>query len=76
MCINLTAGDFNEMKNLQSSQEEAETRMMLHINDAAMEYSNIVCVFDDTDVLLLSLHIVGNQSGYKPEHEAWNKWSS
>ncbi|CAG9825679.1 unnamed protein product [Phaedon cochleariae] len=56
-CIEITASGSHDVEDLASSQEEADTRMMLHIKNAAMEYSNIICVSDDTDVLILALYI-------------------
>lgn len=39
---------------LQSNQEEADTRMLLHAKDASVNYNNIVISTPDTDVFILA----------------------
>ena len=47
-----------EITELRSTQEEADTRMMIHVKHAATSYQNVVVNSEDTDVfvILLSLH--------------------
>ena len=46
------------MPELHSNKEEADTRMMLHIQHASSEgFANIVCVSADTDLLLLCMFV-------------------
>ena len=47
---------------LHSNQEEADTRMLLHANDASSKYQNIIISTPDTDVFILAasnLHAIG-----------------
>jgi len=55
-CVEITrANDYHELSDLQSNQEEADTRMLLHAKYAASECLeiNIVIQSPDTDVLVL-----------------------
>ena len=55
-CVEITrANDFHELSDLQSNQEEADTRMLLHAKYAASERQeiNVVIQSPDTDVLVL-----------------------
>ena len=55
-CVEITrANDYHELSDLQSNQEEADTRMLLHAKHAASERQevNIVIQSPDTDVLVL-----------------------
>ncbi|KAJ8414978.1 hypothetical protein AAFF_G00025010 [Aldrovandia affinis] len=55
-CLHITKDQWAEVAGLQSNQEEADTRMILHAAHAAEEgYSAVVVTADDTDVLLLCL---------------------
>lgn len=55
-CFAITVGGATERVELQSTQEEADTRMLLHAAHAAMEgYVTVVISSDDTDVLILCL---------------------
>jgi len=57
-CLRLTKDDVTEITELRSTQEEADTRMMIHVKHAATSYQNVVMDSEDTDVFvnLLSLH--------------------
>jgi hypothetical protein len=54
-CIKLTRNDAKEADELVTSQEEADTRMLLHAKHASQVYERIVIVCEDTDVLILCL---------------------
>ena len=55
-CLHITKDQWEEVAGLQSNQEEADTRIILHAAHAAKEgYSAVVVVADDTDVLVLCL---------------------
>ena len=56
-CIRLTSESAEYVPELTSNQEEADTRMMLHIQDASKSFPNILCVSDDTDVMLLCMYV-------------------
>jgi len=55
-CIKINTTGVDEVNELASNHEEADTRMMLHIKHAANKYSNVICAADDTDVLILCLY--------------------
>ena len=40
---------------LNTTQEEADTCMLLHAKQAAADYTSVIIVADDTDVLILCL---------------------
>ena len=55
-CLHITKDQWAEVAGLQSNQEEADTRMMLHAVHAAKEgYHAVVVTADNTDVLVLGL---------------------
>ena len=55
-CFNMTADEWVELAELQSTQEEADTRLLLHALHAARTGSNAVIVTaEDNDVILLCL---------------------
>ncbi|KAL7386837.1 hypothetical protein ABVT39_014532 [Epinephelus coioides] len=55
-CLHITKDHWAEVECLQSNQEEADTRIILHAAHAAKEgYSAVVVAADDTDVLVLCL---------------------
>ena len=55
-CFKMTADEWVEVADLQSTQEEADTRLLLHALHAARTGSNAVIVTaEDTDVMLLCL---------------------
>ena len=54
-CFQLQRDSLSEVAELASSQEEADTRILLHAKHAAGNYSAIVVVAEDTDVFVLCL---------------------
>ena len=56
VCFKITKDQWEEVTQLRSSQEEADTRMLLHALHAAESgYKAAIIIADDTDVLVLSL---------------------
>lgn len=74
MCWKIDRVEASLVEELQSSQEEADTRMILHAKHASDEgYKTIIVVSEDTDVFVLCMsfanHIQGNlyqKRGTKP----------
>jgi hypothetical protein len=57
-CFLFTKDHCAEIQTLKTTQEEADTRMLLHAWHAAEEgYRAIVITADDTDVLILSISL-------------------
>lgn len=56
-CFLLTHSDYITVDDLSSTQEEADTCILLHVNNAAENYPSIICISDDTDVFILCLAI-------------------
>ena len=54
-CLKLTQDNYEAVTVLQSNQEEADTRIMLHAKHAADQYPTIICITDDTDVFIIGL---------------------
>jgi hypothetical protein len=54
-CIRITKNGCDEVMCLQSTQEEADTRLLLHAHQAAPNFESAIIVADDTDVLILGL---------------------
>jgi len=55
-CWKITSDDSSEIVELESSHEEADTRLLLHAKHAADSgYRNIIVVSEDTDVFVLLL---------------------
>ncbi len=54
-CIRLTRNVCIEVPSLNSNQEEADTRLILHAKHAAPSCESVVVVSEDTDVLIISL---------------------
>ena len=54
-CFIISDGNLPTMANLDSTQEEADTRLLLHAHDASVNYYNIVIQTPDTDVLILAI---------------------
>ena len=54
-CIRITSGDIRQIVDLQSSQEEADTRLLLHTKHASASCDSVVIVADNTDVFVLCL---------------------
>ncbi|KAK3741541.1 hypothetical protein QZH41_002925 [Actinostola sp. cb2023] len=55
MCFRITKDSCERIEPLASSQEEADTRMLLHAYHAAPDFESVVVHADDTDVLILLL---------------------
>jgi len=60
-CIKFSPEGFHDAPELYSNQEEADTRMMIHIAHASENFENIVCLGDDTDVMILCLYVNANE---------------
>ncbi len=56
-CLVLTRDRWKFVQALECSHEEADTRMFLHAKHAATHYKTIILVADDTDVLIICLHL-------------------
>ena len=55
-CLHITNDQWTEVAELQSNQEEADTRIILHAAHAAGEgYRDVVVTADDTDVMVICL---------------------
>ena len=54
-CFELTREKSQEVLSLRSNHEEADTRLILHVQHAAGDYQAIVFVADDTDVFGICL---------------------
>ena len=55
-CFKISKDNWKEVSELQSTQEEADTRLLLHALHAANSGSKAVIIIDqDTDVMILSL---------------------
>ena len=62
MCYNITSHDWEEVTELRSTQEEADTLMLLHARHAAQSGSQAVVISaDDTDVLIMCVGFAGNK---------------
>ena len=54
-CTKITCDEVVEIDELKTSQEEADTRILLHAKHASPDVSSVVIVAEDTDVFILSL---------------------
>ena len=54
-CINLTESGWQEIDDLQSTQEEADTRILLHAKHAAETITALICITEDTAVFIICL---------------------
>ena len=54
-CFRLSKDSVEEVDELNTTQEEADTRMLLHAKQAAADYTSVIIVADDTDVLILCM---------------------
>ena len=59
-CFKLTSNATSEADSLFTTQEEADTRMLLHAKHAADESSSLIIASEDTDVLIICLSLVQN----------------
>ncbi|XP_078353848.1 uncharacterized protein LOC144638526 [Oculina patagonica] len=56
-CFKLTSDTSSEVPALSTTQEEADTRMLLHANHAAEDSSSVIIASEDTDVLIICLSV-------------------
>uniref|UniRef100_UPI00358F38F6 uncharacterized protein n=1 Tax=Myxine glutinosa TaxID=7769 RepID=UPI00358F38F6 len=54
-CFKLNSDSVSDVADLASTQEEADTRILLHAKNASGNYSSIIIVAEDTDVFILCL---------------------
>lgn len=54
-CFKLTDGTFSEVEALFSTQEEADTRILLHTKHAAEVSTSVIIAAEDTDVFIICL---------------------
>ena len=55
LCFRLTCDDVTEEDNLNTSQEEADSRVIFHAKHAAPNVLSIIMVAEGTDIILLCL---------------------
>ena len=53
MCIKLIESGWKEIDVLQSTQEEADTRILLHAKHAAETIPALICITEDTYVFII-----------------------
>ena len=56
-CFMISEGNLSTVAHLDSTQEEADTGLLLHAHDASVNYHNIVIQTPDTDNLILAIAI-------------------
>ena len=56
-CFMISDGNLSTVAHLDSTREEADTRLLLHAHDASVNYHNIVIQTPDTDNLILAIAI-------------------
>lgn len=56
-CFKITYSQVEEIEELKSNHEEADTRIFLHAKHAAATFGTVVIVADDTDVLIIALYL-------------------
>ena len=54
-CIKLTESGWQEIDDLQPTQEEADTRILLHVKHAAETIPELICITEDTYVFIICL---------------------
>ena len=59
-CLRMCKSGCSDVPFLHSSQEEADTRIFLHVKHAATRYKTAIIVAEDTDVLILGLAFSGD----------------
>ena len=59
-CIKLTNDTSSEVHSLFTTQEEADTRKLLHAKHASEESGSIIIASEDTDVLIICLSVARN----------------
>lgn len=55
ICFRITSTGSETVPELFCTQEEADSRMMLHARNAATSYESVLCFSNDTDVLVLAV---------------------
>lgn len=55
ICFRITSVGSETVPELFCTQEEADSRIMLHAKDAATSYESVLCFSNDTDVLVLAV---------------------
>ena len=56
-CIKLTKNGLREIDYLQSIGEEADTRILLHVKHATEATSALICITEDTDIIIICLKL-------------------
>ena len=59
-CVMLSHGRVSPVPELETSQEEADTRMLLHAKHASRTHNAIIIISEDTDVIVLALAFFRN----------------
>ena len=54
-CIKLIESGWQEIDDLQSTQEEGDTRILLHAKHAAETIPALICITEDPDVFIICL---------------------
>ena len=57
-CFQINSDSCVEIDALRSNQEEVDTRLLLHAKHAEETYPSIICVSNDTDVLIICLGLM------------------
>ena len=60
----ISDGNLSTVGYLDSTQEETDTRLLLHAHDASVNYHNIVIQTPDTDVLILAIAMRVSETKY------------
>ena len=60
LCLKLIHDSWQEVDELKSRKEEADTRLFLHAKNAADSYPVLICVSEDTDVFIICLTLSGD----------------
>ena len=72
-CFMISEGNFSTVAHLDSTQEEADTRLLLHADDASVNYHNIVIQTPDTDNLILAIAIRASETKFQVKTGKQNK---
>ena len=64
-CFMISEGNLSTVAHLDSTQEEADTRLLLHAHDASVNYHNIVIQTPDTDNLILAIAIRASETTFQ-----------
>lgn len=55
ICTKITRDSTEDINDLRSTHEEADTRLLLHCKHASLEYPSVIIAAEDTDVFILCL---------------------